>query len=113
MQRKYQSKRQANISPLKLFNILSKLFTRVSGATLAAVVVGELDAAVRSTRVTGVRQTLVHISLTALPHVSWRADAVVASDSIHTLAFVEALWLFGDRVSEGVAVVHIDLTVNT
>lgn len=87
--------------------------TCVSGATLAAVIVGELDTAVRSTRVTGVRQTLVHISLTALPHVSWRADAVVSSDSIHTLAFVEALWLFGDRVSEGVAVVHIDLTVNT
>lgn len=52
--KKIPAKRQANISPLKLFNILSKLFTRVSGATLAAVVVGELDAAVRSTRVTGV-----------------------------------------------------------
>lgn len=113
VQKKYQPKRQANISPLKLFNILSKLFTRVSGATLAAVVVGELDAAVGSTRVTGVWQTLVHVSLTALPNISRRADAVVASDSIHTLAFVEALWLFSDWVSEGSAVVHIDLTVNT
>lgn len=87
--------------------------TCVSCATLAAVVVGELDAAVRAPRVTGVGQTLIDISLAALPHVPCGADAVVASDSIHTLAFIETLGLFGDRVGEGVAVVDVDLTVHT
>lgn len=67
----------------------------------------------RSPRVAGVRQALVDVALAALPHVSRRAVAVVASDSVHTLAFVEALWLFGERVSEGSAVVYIDLAVNT
>lgn len=38
---------------------------------------------------------------------------MVASDSIHTLAFVEALWLFGDRVREWTAVVYIDFAVHT
>lgn len=88
------------------------MFTCVSGATLAAVVVGELDAAVRAPRVTGVGQTLVDVSLAALPYVSRGADAVVASDPIHTPAFVEALWLSGDRVGERVAVVDINLTVH-
>lgn len=87
--------------------------TCVSGATLAAVVVGELDAAVCAPRVTWVGKTLVDVSLAALPYVSRRADAVVASDSIHTLPFVETLWLLGDRVSERVAVVDVDLAMNT
>lgn len=87
--------------------------TCVSGATLAAVVVGELDAAVRPPRITGVGQALVDVSLAALPHVSCRADAVIASDSIHTLALVETLWLLGDGVGGRVAVVDIDLAVHT
>lgn len=77
------------------------------------VVVGELDAAVRAHRVTRVGQTLVDVSLAALPYISCGADAVVASDSIYTISFVEALWLFGDWVGERVAVVDIDLAVHT
>lgn len=90
-----------------------QLITCVSGATLAAVVVGELDAAVRAPRVTGVGEALVDVSLAALPYVSCRADAVVASDSIHALPFVETLGLFGDWVGERVAVIDVYLTVHT
>lgn len=90
-----------------------QLFTCVSSATLAAVVVGELDAAVRAPRVTWVGETLIDVSLAALPHISCRADAVVASDSIHALPFVETLGLFSDRVGERVAVVNVDFTVHT
>ena len=89
-----------------------QLFTCVAGATLAAVVVGELDAAVRAPRVTGVGQALVDVPLAALPYVARGAGAVVASDPIHALALVEALWLFGDRVGERVAVVDVNLTVH-
>lgn len=87
-------------------------FTCVSGATLAAVVVGELDAAVRAPRVTGVGQTLVDVSFAALSYEPRGAGAVVAPHSVHTLAFVEALGLIGDRVGERVAVVDVNLTVN-
>lgn len=87
--------------------------TCVSSATLAAVVVGELDAAVRAPRVTWVGQALIDVSLAALPHISCRAGAVVASHSIHTRPFVETLGLFGDWVDERVAVVDVDLTVHT
>lgn len=90
-----------------------RLCTCVSGAAVAAVAVGELDAAVRPPRVTGVGETLVDVSLAALPYVPRRADAVVAPHSIHTLALVETLGLVGDRVGEWVAVVHVDLTVHT
>lgn len=89
------------------------VLTCVSSTTLAAVVVGELDAAVRAPRVTGVGQTLIDVSLAALPYVSCRADAVVPANSIHTCPFVETLWLFGDWVHEGVAVINIDLAVHT
>lgn len=98
---------------LESFPSADGLLTCVSRATLAAVVVGELDAAVRAPRVTGVGKTLIDISLTALPDVSRGADAVVASDSIHTLPFVETLGLFGDWVGERVAVVDVDLAVHT
>lgn len=67
----------------------------------------------RAPGVTGVGETLVDVSFAALPYVSCRAGAVVASDSIHTLPFVETLGLFGDWVGERVAVVNVDLTVNT
>lgn len=87
-------------------------FTCVSGATLAAVVVGELDAAVCASRVAGVGETLVDVPLAALPHVACGADAVVAAHAIHTLPFVEALGLFGDGIHERVAVVDVDLAVN-
>lgn len=86
--------------------------TCVSGATLAAVVVGELDAAVRASWVTGVGETFIHVSLAALPDVPRGADALIPSDLIHTLPLVEALWLFGERVEERVAVVHVDFTVH-
>lgn len=85
----------------------------VSGATLAAVVVGQLDAAVCASWVTGVGQTLVDISFTALPDISRRAYAVVASNSIHTFSFVKALGLFGNKVDKWVAVVNVDLTMDT
>lgn len=87
--------------------------TCVSGATLAAVVVGQLDAAVRASWVTGVGETFIHISLTALPDIPRGADALIPSDLIHTLALVEALWLFGERVEERVAVIDVDFTVHT
>ena len=67
----------------------------------------------RAPRVTRVGQTLVDVSLAALPDVSCGADAVVASDSIHALPFVETLWLVGDWVGERVAVIDVDLAVHT
>lgn len=67
----------------------------------------------RPPRVTWVGETLVDVSLAALAYVSRRADAVVAPHAIHTLALVETLGLFGDRVGERVAVVDVDLTVHT
>lgn len=87
--------------------------TCVSGATLAAVVVGELDAAVRAAGVAGVRQTFVDVSLTALPHIPRGTDAVVPPHSVHTLALVEALGLLGEGVGERAAVVKVDLAVLT
>lgn len=87
--------------------------TCISGATLAAVVVGKLGAAVCASWVAGVGETLIHVPLTALPDVPRGADALIPSDLIHTLALVEALGLFGERVVERVAVVHVDLTVHT
>lgn len=84
-----------------------------AGATLAAVAVAELVAAVRAARVAGVGQTLVDDALAALAHEAGRAGAVVAAHPVHTLAVVETLGLFGDGVGERVAVVHVDLTVHT
>lgn len=63
--------------------------------------------------VAGVGETFVHVSLTALPDVTRGADALIPADLIHALPFVEALWLFGDRVEERVAVVDVDFTVHT
>lgn len=89
------------------------LLTCISGATLAAVVVGELDAAVRASWVTGIGETFIHVSLTALPDIPRRADALIPSDLIHALPLVEALRLFSERVVERVAVVDVDFTVHT
>lgn len=89
------------------------MFTCVSGVTLAVVVVGELDAAVGAPRVTGVGETFIDVPLAALAHVPRGADAVVASDSIHALSFVETFGLFSDWVGERVAVVNVDFTVHT
>lgn len=87
--------------------------TCVSGATLAAVVVGKLDAAVRASWVTGVGETFIHVSLTAFPNIPCGTDALIPSDLIHTLPLVKALWLFGERVEERVAVIDVDFTVHT
>lgn len=87
--------------------------TCVSSATLAAIVVGQLDAAVSASGVTGVGQALVDISFTSLSNITRGAKAVVASDSIHTLSFVKALGLFGHKVNEWGAVVNVDFTVNS
>lgn len=76
------------------------------------VVVGELDAAVRSVRVTGAGEALVDVSLATLPHVASGADAVVASDAVHAPALVEALGLVGGGVGGGVAVVDVDFAVH-
>lgn len=84
----------------------------VAGATLAAVVVGELDAAVGASRVAGVGQALVNVPFTSLPDVTRGAQAVVAPHSVHALSLVEALGLFGHEVDERVAVVDVDLAVN-
>lgn len=92
---------------------MDREFTCVSGATLAAVVVGKLDAVVCASWVAGVGQTFIYVSLTALADVPRGADALIPSDLIHTLPFVEALWLFGDLVEERVAVIDVDLTVHT
>lgn len=85
----------------------------VSCATLAAVVVCELDAAVRATGVTRVGQAFIDVTLTALPHISSQADAVVPAHTVHTAALVKAFGLMGDGVSEGCAVVNVDLAVHT
>lgn len=87
--------------------------TCVSSTALAAVVVGQLYAAVRASWVTRVGQALVDISFTALPNISRGAYTVVASNSIYALSFVEAFGLFGNKVNKWVAVINVDLTVNT
>lgn len=87
--------------------------TCVSCATLAAVVVCELDAAVRATGVTRVGQAFVDVTLTAFPHVSSQADAMVPTHTVHTAALVKAFGLMGDGVGEGCAVVNVDLAVHT
>lgn len=87
--------------------------TCVPSATLAAIVVGQLDAAVRPSGVTGVGQALVDVSFTSLPNVARGTYAVVSSNSINTFSFVEALGLFGHKVDEWVAVVNVDFAVNT
>lgn len=87
--------------------------TCVSCATLAAVVVRELDAAVCATGVTRVGQAFIDITLTAFPHISGWADAVVPSHTVHTAALVKAFGLLGDGVGEGCAVVNVDLAVHT
>lgn len=63
--------------------------------------------------VAGVGETFIYVSLAALADIPRGADALIPSDLIHTLPFVEALWLFGDLVEERVAVIHVDLTVHT
>lgn len=66
----------------------------------------------RASWVTGVGETFIHISFTALPDIACRTDALVPSDLIHTLPLVEALWLFGEWVEERVAVINVHFTVH-
>lgn len=87
--------------------------TCISSTAFAAVAVGELDAVVGPSGVTGVRETLVDVTFTALAHVARRAHTLVASDAIHTFAIVEALGFVCQWVTGGVAVVQVNLTVDT
>lgn len=103
---------QPNLCNFPLQQVASWWLTCVSGATLAAVVVGKLDAAVGASWVAGVGETFIHISLTALTDIACGADALIPSDLIHTLPLVEALWLFGEWVEERVAVIDVDFTVH-
>lgn len=64
-------------------------------------------------RVARVGQALVYVALAPLAHVPGGADAVVTANAIHTLAAVKALGLLGERVGGGVAIIHVDLTVDT
>lgn len=63
--------------------------------------------------VTGIGEALIYVPLATLPDVPRGADALIPSDLIHTLAFVETLWFFGDRVKERVTVIDVDFTVHT
>lgn len=87
--------------------------TCVTGAAFASVAVGELNAVVGPSGVTGVRQTLVDIPLAAFADVAGQAHALVAPDAVHAFAVVEALGLVRQWVSEGGAVVQVNLTVDT
>lgn len=86
--------------------------TCVSSATLAAVIVGKLDAAVGAAWIAGVGQALIDISFTALSHVARRALAVVTPNTVHTATLIKALGLLGHRVSKGCAVIKVDFAVN-
>lgn len=87
--------------------------TCVSSAALAAVIVGELDAAVGAAWVTGVRQAFIDVSFTALSHVASWALALVAANTVHTASLVKALGLLRHRVSKRCAVINVDFAVNT
>lgn len=109
--------KQAHVSwrhgEMKHGEMVHSCCTRVAGTTLAAVVIGQLGAAVCSPGVTRVGQTLIDVALAAFPDVSCRADAVVPPHSVHAAPMVKALGLLGDGVGEGRAVVNVDLAVNT
>lgn len=87
--------------------------TCVPSAAFTSVAVGELNAVVGPPGVTGVRQTLVDISLTAFAHVAGQAHTLVTSDAVHAFAIVEALGLVCERVREGGAIIQVNLTVDT
>lgn len=87
--------------------------TCISGAAFAAIAVGELDAIVGASGVTGVRQTLVDVTFTSLAYVTCWAHALVTSNAVYTLSIVEALGLVGQWVTGRGAVIQIDLTVDT
>lgn len=86
--------------------------TCISSTAFTAVAVGELDAVVGSSGVTRVRQTLVDVTFTALTHVARWAHTLVAADTVHTLAIVEALGFICQWIAGGVAVVQVDLAVD-
>lgn len=86
--------------------------TCVTRAAFTSVAVGELNAVVGPSGVTGVRQTFVDISLTTFAYVAGQAHALVTSDAVHALAIVETLGLVCHWVSEGGAIVQINLTVD-
>lgn len=87
--------------------------TCVTGTAFTSVAIGELNAVVGPSGVAGVRQTLVDVPLAAFPYVAGQAHALVAPDAVHTFAIVEALGLVGEWVSEGGAIIQINLTVDT
>lgn len=87
--------------------------TCISSTAFTAIAVGKLNAVVGPSGVTRVWQTLVDITFTALSHVTWWAYTLVASNAVHTLAIIKALRLIGQLVSEGIAVIQINLTVDT
>lgn len=87
--------------------------TCVTSAAFTSVAVGELNAVVGPSGVTGVRQTLVDVSLAAFTYVAGQAHALVTSDAVQAFAIVEALGLVCQWVSEGGAIIQINLTVDT
>lgn len=87
--------------------------TCVTSAAFTSVAVGQLNAVVGPSGITGVRQTLIDISLTTFTNVARQAHTLVTSDAVHTFAIVEALGLFCQWVSEGGAIIQINLTVDT
>lgn len=64
-------------------------------------------------RITGVRETFVDITFTALSNKARRAVTTVASDLVNTLAIIETFWSPGKGVNEWGAVIHVDLTVHS
>lgn len=70
-------------------------FARVSRTALAPKVVVELDAVVRSVRVTRIRQTFVDVTFTAFAHETGRTHTPVTTHAVHAAASVEAPQLTG------------------
>lgn len=87
--------------------------TCVTSAAFTSVAVGELNAVVGPSGVTGVRETLVDISLATFAYVTGQAHTLVTSDAVYAFAIVEALGLVRQWVSERGAIIQINLTVDT
>lgn len=73
--------------------IRTLIHTCISSSAFTTVAVGKLDAVVRPSGVTRVRQAFIDVALTALPNVTRWAQTLVASDAIYTLSIVEAFGL--------------------
>lgn len=87
--------------------------TCVTGAAFTSVAVGQLNAVVGPSGITGVWQALVDVSLAAFTHVARQTHTLVTSNAVHTFAIVEAFGLIRQWVSEGGAIIQINLTVDT